>query len=124
MGIWVVRKEQFAIQGVKKAKLFFKMHENHYLPPEQIAKYQFFCELYEIPFTEEFVRLYEIEELMAFLPPNPTQEQKTVFKNLIGVESESIYVDYQKSTNTFELLMQWQEQTNSFGDSFFKIQGI
>ena len=85
-------------------------HDKHHL-----AQYKAFCELYEIEDLESFVRLYDIFELVSFMPANPTTEEKKVLNELVGTRTESGYMDYQRSNNTFELIMQWQERTGNFG---------
>lgn len=80
-----------------------------------LEKYKAFCDLYEIEDVEEFVKLYDIFELVSFLPAQPTQEEKNTLQELVGVVNESGYMDYQRSTNTFELIMQWQEKLGQFG---------
>ncbi|MDX2305333.1 MAG: hypothetical protein NW226_21160 [Microscillaceae bacterium] len=72
-----------------------------------------FCKQYEISEPEQILRLYELEELLLFLPANPTEEEKLAFQELLGAQSESGYLDYAKSNNTFELLMQWREKTGN-----------
>lgn len=72
-----------------------------------------FYQVYEINDPQKIESLYEINELLIFLPPKPTTHEKQVFHELIGVKGESGYLDYDKSNNTFELLMQWREKTNN-----------
>ena len=72
-----------------------------------------FCRVYDIKDAQKIESLYEIGELLIFMPPNPTAFEKQVFQKLIGVQGEVGYLDYNKSNNTFELLMQWREQTNN-----------
>lgn len=87
-------------------------HDKHHLD-----KYQAFCELYEIEDWQRMVKLYDIFELISFLPPNPTEKEKTALQNAIGAEAESGYLDYKRSNNTFELIMQWQEATENWGNT-------
>jgi hypothetical protein len=84
-------------------------HDNHHLD-----KYKAFCKLYGIQDWESIVKLYDIFELVSFLPPNPTEKEKTALQNVIGAETESGYLDYKRSNNTFELIMQWQEATENW----------
>jgi hypothetical protein len=86
-------------------------HDQHHL-----EKYIQFFEKWELQDFENFVKYYDIYELTAFLPPNPSSKEKETLKNLIGTTTESGYLDYQKSNNTFELIMQWREKTGNFGD--------
>jgi hypothetical protein len=79
-----------------------------------LDKYQEFCELYGITDLVQFVKLYDIYELVAFMPPNPTASEKAAFQQLVGTTTESGYMDYQRTNNTFELLMQWVEATGNF----------
>jgi hypothetical protein len=79
-----------------------------------LDKYKAFCELYEIKDFEKFVRLYDIYELTCFLPAQPDHRDKVLLNELNGVTAESGYLDYTRSTNTFELIMQWQERRGQF----------
>jgi hypothetical protein len=79
-----------------------------------IDKYKAFCDLYEIENFEQFVKLYDIYELVAFLPANPTADDKKILNSLNGTHIESGYTDYQRSNNTFELIMLWQEKKDDF----------
>jgi hypothetical protein len=84
-------------------------HDQHHLD-----KYRAFCDLYGIEDFVQFVRLYDIYELVSFLPAQPTEAEKRLLNELNGAVAESGYLDYQRSTNTFELIMQWQERTGNF----------
>ncbi len=84
-------------------------HDQHHL-----AQYQAFASLYGIENLEQLVKLYDIFELVAFMPANPTNRQKEALQELIGVEAPLGYMDYYRSGNTFELIMQWQEKTGDF----------
>jgi hypothetical protein len=71
-----------------------------------------FCEIYGIEDIERFSELYEIDEIVLFLPPNPTDAEKQALQELVGLEGVTYgFMDYVKSNNTFELIMQWREQT-------------
>ncbi|QHT68240.1 hypothetical protein GXP67_17130 [Rhodocytophaga rosea] len=73
-----------------------------------------FCQAYEIEEVELLGRLYEIDELILFLPPQPTVEEKKILQALLGLQGETYgYMDWVKSNNTFELIMQWREQTEN-----------
>jgi hypothetical protein len=73
-----------------------------------------FCQAYGIQDMESLDRLYEIDELILFLPPNPTVTEKTTLHELIGLQGETYgYMDWVKSNNTFELIMRWREQTGN-----------
>jgi hypothetical protein len=74
-----------------------------------------FYEAYGITDIIAFTRLYEVEELVLFLPPAPTDPEKQALQELIGVQGVTYgYMDYVKSNNTFELIMQWKEKLNYF----------
>lgn len=79
----------------------------------RLDRYKEFAERYNLSDLETFVGLYEIDELEGFLPPQPSQTEKAVLNELIGVKGTAGYMDYVKSNNTFELIMQWQEQTGN-----------
>jgi hypothetical protein len=73
-----------------------------------------FCQTYGIPDMESLDRLYDIDELILFLPPQPTDSEKRVFQELVGLQGETYgYMDWVKSNNTFELIMQWREKTSN-----------
>ena len=73
-----------------------------------------FCEIYGIEDIELFNRLYEIDEIVLFLPPNPTDTEKRALQELVGLEGVTYgFMDYVKSNNTFELIMQWRERTGN-----------
>ncbi len=78
--------------------------------PEFLA----FCQRYQLADTERVAKLYEIEELLMYLPAEPKPEEQAALQKLIGVEGVSGYMDYIKSGNTFELIMQWREATGNF----------
>lgn len=84
-------------------------HDQHHLD-----KYKAFAELYGIDDLEKLIKLYDIFELVSFLPANPTEKQKQLLQELIGVEAPLGYMDYYRSGNTFELIMQWQEKSGDF----------
>ncbi|MCS7018169.1 MAG: hypothetical protein RMJ87_03465 [Cytophagales bacterium] len=79
-----------------------------------IEQYRAFADLYEVEKFDELVALYHVYDLICFLPATPTAEDKQVFNSLIGVTAESGYMDYQRSNNTFELIMQWQERRGNY----------
>ena len=85
----------------------------------RLPQYRNFANLYGVPEAqfEVFVGLYDIDELQAFMPPAPTAEEKSVFQELVGVQGEKGYMDYVKSNNTFELIMQWRERTGNYGEN-------
>ena len=91
------------------------MEEKHPFELEQhrMDRYRSFAELYELSDLETFVRLYDVDELSQFLPAEPTKQEKSALNTLIGVKGVSGYMDYIKSNHTFELIMQWQEQTGN-----------
>jgi hypothetical protein len=73
-----------------------------------------FCEKYGLDNPEKIEKLYEVEELILYLPPEPKPNEKEALQNLIGIEGVSGYMDYVRSGNTFELIMQWREATGNF----------
>jgi hypothetical protein len=73
-----------------------------------------FCQAYGIEDPVRFTRLYELDEILLFLPPQPTDEEKHVLGELIGTLGVTYgFMDYVKSNNTFELIMQWREKTGN-----------
>ena len=71
-------------------------------------------DIYEIEDIEAFSRLYEVDELVLFLPQNPTQAEKEVLQELVGLQGVTYgYMDWVKTNNTFELIMQWRERTGN-----------
>ncbi len=91
------------------------------LEKHRIEKYRNFATSYKVPEDkfESFVALYDIDELESFMSPNPSEKDCQVFSELIGVKGVQGYMDYIKSNNTFELIMQWQEQTGNFDHAIF-----
>ncbi len=83
---------------------------------DRLPLYEDFCQRYGIRDYSTVIKLYDVDELNSFLPPKPSQEDRQALQNLIGVQSSSGYVDYARSTNTFELIMQWQEKTGNWFD--------
>ncbi len=74
-----------------------------------------FCTAYGITDTATFDKLYEVEEVVLFLPPNPTEEEKIALQELIGLKGVTYgYMDYVKSNNTFELIMQWKDKLANY----------
>ncbi len=73
-----------------------------------------FFNSYDIEDIEAFSELYEIDELVLFLPQNPTPAEKKVLQELLGLRGVTYgYMDWVKSNNTFELIMQWREKTGN-----------
>jgi|GEM_PF-1962251 len=73
-----------------------------------------FCRIYGITDVVQFNDLYEIDEIVLFLPPNPTESEKTALQELAGVQGITYgFMDYIKSNHTFELIMQWREKTDN-----------
>ncbi|MBC7920605.1 MAG: hypothetical protein H7Z75_05885 [Ferruginibacter sp.] len=73
-----------------------------------------FCEAYGIEDPSHFARLYELDEVILFLPPRPSEEERNALLNLVGLRGETYgFLDYVKSNNTFELIMQWREATGN-----------
>jgi hypothetical protein len=74
-----------------------------------------FCTAYGITDIATFDTLYEVEEIVLFLPSQPTEVEKKVLQDLIGLEGVTYgYIDYVKSNNTFELIMRWKEKLAYF----------
>lgn len=73
-----------------------------------------FCKAYGIEDIDKFLSLYDIGELILFLPPCPTESEKKALQQLLGIQGVTYgYMDWVKSNNTFELIMQWREQTGN-----------
>ena len=87
-------------------------HDQHH-----IKDYKEFSEKWGGLDMEKLVEYYDIYELTAFLPPNPSDKEKEVLQKLIGITSPSGYLDYQKSNNTFELIMLWREKSGNLGNN-------
>lgn len=90
----------------------------------RLDRYRLFSDAYDLKESDfsTLVDLYDIDELLSFMPPKPTSNEKAVFQELIGVTGVSGYIDYRKSNNTFELIMQWRERTNNLDGYGFKIK--
>ena len=43
-----------------------------------------FCTAYGITDTATFDKLYEVEEVVLFLPPNPTEKEKKLYRNSLA----------------------------------------
>ena len=80
----------------------------------RLHRYRNFTEKYGIEDFEQFVALYDVDELSRFLPEHPSAAEKVALAELVGVKGEVGYIDYRKSNHTFELIMQWQEKTGNF----------
>lgn len=87
------------------------------LEKHRIDRYRAFAKAYTIRDFETLVRLYEIDDLEAFLPPQPSAVERATLNELIGVKGVEGYMDYVKSNHTFELIMQWQERTGNQGQT-------
>jgi len=73
-----------------------------------------FCEAYGIADLALFSKLYEMDEVILFIPRHPSPREKEALQSLVGVQGETYgYMDYVKSNNTFELIMQWRERTGN-----------
>ena len=83
---------------------------------DRLPLYEDFCQRYGIQDYRTVIKLYDVDELNSFLPTEPSQEDRQALQKLVGVQSSSGYVDYARSTNTFELIMQWQEKTGNWFD--------
>lgn len=80
----------------------------------RLDRYRTFAERYEVEDFEKFVAFYDVDELARFMPPYPSDEDKAALKEVMGATGEVGYIDYRKSNNTFELIMQWQEKTGKY----------
>ncbi len=60
--------------------------------------------------------------LQAFMPIVPTEKEKQVFNELIGVTGVEGYLDHRKAHNTFELIMLWREQTGNWEMDMFRLK--
>lgn len=89
-----------------------------------LAKYEAFCTLYGIEEVKTVVKMYDIYELVSFLPAFPSESDKEALQGIIGASAASGYMDYARSTNTFELIMQWQEKTGKFDQHAIKFKDL
>lgn len=80
---------------------------------ERMPRYEAFAKTWGLKDLRTLVALYDIDELLSFLPPEPNSMEKGALQEIMGATTPSAYMDYQKSNNTFELIMQWQELTNN-----------
>lgn len=79
------------------------------MPNEKLIR---FCQVYDLPDAAQFEQLYEIDEVVLFLPAVPTATEKAALQEIVGLQGVTYgFLDYQKSNNTFELIMQWREKT-------------
>lgn len=78
--------------------------------------YTLFCKKWNIEDIKKVEQLYHLEDLKTFLPQEPTEKDKAVLNSVLGASFDNFYgyMDYQKSTNTFELIMQWREKTGKW----------
>ena len=83
---------------------------------EQDNGYTLFCQRWNIEDVKKVEDMYHLEDLKAFLPDEPTKEDTLALNSVLGASFDNFYgyMDYQKSTNTFELIMQWREKTGKF----------
>ena len=57
-----------------------------------------FCTTYGITDIATFDKLYEVEEIVLFLPANPTEVEKKALQELIGIKGLTYgFMDYVKS---------------------------
>lgn len=89
------------------------------LEKHRLDQYRRFADAYQVEDFETLVKLYDIDDLQGFLPAQPSEKEKQILRELIGVTGVKGYIDYIKNNNTFELVMQWQEQTGNFGSALF-----
>lgn len=85
-------------------------------PEKNINGYALFCQRWNIDDVQKVEQLYHLEDLKSFLPDEPTEKDKIALNSVLGASFDNFYgyMDYQKSTNTFELIMQWREKTGKF----------
>ncbi len=77
-------------------------------------RYEAFCALYNIRDVALFTSLYDIDDLERFLPLSPTPADQQALQQLVGITgNDDGYMDYAKSQNAFELILQWQELTGN-----------
>ena len=85
------------------------------LEKHRLERYVSFSKAYQIQDFDIFVELYDIDELAIFMPIVPSEKEIQIFNELIGTIGTPGYMDYEKSNNTFELIMQWREKTGNYG---------
>ena len=91
-------------QVLDKELIYVLMNESHLR----------FYETYGIADTRLFSQLYEMDEVILFMPPQPSLREKEALQSLVGIQGETYgYMDFVKSNNTFELIMQWRERTGN-----------
>jgi len=85
-------------------------------PESDVNGYALFCKRWNIDDVKKVEDMYHLEDLKAFLPDEPTEKDKIALNSVLGASFDNFYgyMDYQKSTNTFELIMQWREKTGIF----------
>jgi hypothetical protein len=81
----------------------------------RLERYQQFAHLWGIEDFDRLVELYDIDQLWSALPAQPAEADRQALHALLGVTGEAGYIDQVKSGNTFELIMQFREQTGRFG---------
>jgi hypothetical protein len=84
---------------------------------DNISDYAAFAEAYGIEDLQQLVQLYDIHELRMALPQQPTTEQAQALRSCLGATGNAVYLDYYRSNNTFELIMQYHEAVDSQWDS-------
>lgn len=86
------------------------------IPENDVNGYTLFCQRWNIEDVKKVEKMYHLEDLKSFLPDEPTEEDKIALNSVLGASFDDFYgyIDYQKSTNTFELIMQWREKTGKF----------
>lgn len=81
----------------------------------RLDRYHQLADKWAIEDFDRLVELYDVDQLQQALPPEPNEEDRKTLNRLIGVTGEAGYIDQIKSGNTFELIMQFQENTGRFG---------
>lgn len=107
---WLLYKVITVLYITKRSRVMINAEEFPH-DKDRLPLYWDFCQRYEVEDYRTLIRLYDITELNSFLPPEPSEQEKRCLRQLIGTQAASGYLDYARSTNTFELLMQWQETT-------------
>lgn len=94
------------------------------LESHRIERYRNFATLYEIKESnfDTFVGLYDIDDLLSFMPQTPSTKEKQILNELIGVTGVEGYLDHRKAHNTFELIMLWREQTGNWDLDVFRLK--
>ncbi len=79
---------------------------------EENNKCLLFCKKWSIDDVKKILQVYHLEELKEFLPKQPNEKDKIILNSILEKSFDNFYgyMDYQKSKNTFELIMKWREK--------------